>query len=223
MAAEGHDIKRIEDALTAWLPADSFTRAAAIADYPILPEERALVANAVESRRREFATGRFLAREGLRSFGFPDLPILMGRLREPLWPKSIIGTISHDGGLCVVAVQKTGPEASAEIGIDLFSLARRPLRMDDLASMFVAHADELRLVAGLRVTADPLVLLFSLKEAVLKAISSQLTGFIDLRELEIRDVEPLTLVFAGTAYRGSLLALVAGEFLLTAVKIAFVN
>ena len=112
------EIGQVEHALRGWFPSDTFVKVARIDDYAMLPEEQALVARAVDRRRREFATGRWLSREGLRHFGLPERPIMMGRLRNPLWPESVIGTISHDGDLCAVALRRaaTGPQpASASI------------------------------------------------------------------------------------------------------------
>nr|QEO74730.1 4'-phosphopantetheinyl transferase [uncultured bacterium] len=120
----GHpEIAQVVSCLTRWLPHETYVQAARIDHYPVLPEELALVADAVERRRREFVTGRWLARAGLRQFGLPDRPILMGRLRNPLWPDGVLGTLSHDGELCAVALRRAG--AVRGIGIDLMSLAER--------------------------------------------------------------------------------------------------
>jgi enterobactin synthetase component D len=217
-AADG-EIGRIERALKGWFPEPAFVKAAEIGDHPILPEEQALVANAVERRQREFATGRFLARQGLRQFGMPDRPLMIGRLREPLWPDSVIGTISHDGALCVVAMMRKQAGTEAGIGVDLVSLTRRPLRMDELASMFVTHDDELSAVAALNVPVDPALLLFSLKESVVKASSSRLDDFIDLRAIEIHRAGGLTFSLRGVPMRCGMFAAATGEHLMTAVKI----
>ena len=70
----------------------------------LLPEERPLIARAVPSRRREFATGRVRARTLLARLGIPDFPLLRDRDRIPLWPDGVVGSISHTEGLCAVAV-----------------------------------------------------------------------------------------------------------------------
>ena len=101
-----YDIRVIEGALKQWFPT-AFVRAAEIKSYPLLQEEEALVVRAVASRRNEFSTGRWLARQGLQGLGLADSPIGMGRLRNPLWPSNVVGTISHDGDLCAVALLKS--------------------------------------------------------------------------------------------------------------------
>jgi enterobactin synthetase component D len=211
------EIRQVESCLTRWLPHETYVQAAAIDDYPVLPEELALVADAIERRRREFATGRWLAREGLRHLGLPDRPILMGRLRNPLWPDGVLGTLSHDAELCAVALRRAG--AVRGMGIDLMSLAQRAGRMDDLTPMFLTSAGELDSIATLNVPVDPAMLLFSLKEAAIKALSFRLTDFIDMREIEIRHADSFELRMADGIIRAELFAAVTDRYLVTAATI----
>jgi enterobactin synthetase component D len=209
----------VERVLSGWFPSETFIKAARIDDYPILPEEHALIARAVNRRRREFATGRWLARGGLRHFGVPDQPILMGRLRNPLWPQSVIGTISHDGDLCAVALRRKGMGPVRGIGMDLVSLPQQAGTMDELASMFMANGGELDGVAQLNVPVDPALLLFSLKESVIKAMTSQLDGFIDMRAIEIRTADTFAIHVADRPIQADLFAAVTGAYLVTAVSV----
>jgi enterobactin synthetase component D len=209
----------VERTLRGWFPSETFIKAARIDDYPILPEEQALIARAVDRRRREFATGRWLAREGLRHFGLPDRPILIGRLRNPLWPQPVIGTISHDGDLCAVALRRKGMGPVRGIGMDLVCLSQQAGTMDELTSLFMANASELDSVAPLNVPVDPALLLFSLKESVIKAMASQLDGFIDMRAIEIRSADTLAIQMADRLIQADLFAAVTGEYLVTAVNV----
>jgi enterobactin synthetase component D len=206
----------VEHCLRRWLPGETFVKAARIDDYPILPEEQTLVARAVDRRRREFATGRWLARQALRSFGLPDRPIMMGPLRNPLWPDSVIGAISHDGALCAVALSRKSDASVAGIGIDLVSLPPRIGRMDELAPIFVASAQEMDAVAALDVAVDQALLLFSLKESVIKAISPRFDDFIDMRAIEVRRAKAFEIHIAGTVVAVDLFAAVTGGYLVTA-------
>lgn len=61
----------------------------------LFPEEAALVPRAVESRRREFTTGRLCAHAALHRLGVPPRPVLRGPDREPLWPDGVVGSITH--------------------------------------------------------------------------------------------------------------------------------
>lgn len=206
----------VERYLREWFPPGTFVKAAPIGDHPVLPEEAALMASAVEHRRLEFATGRWLAREGLRHFGLPDAPIPMQRLRNPLWPPSVLGAISHDGELCAAALFRNEPPAVRGIGFDLILLAQRTGRMEELAPMFVVDSQELADIAVINPAADPHMMLFSLKESVIKAMTFRLARFIDMRELEIRQTGRFDINFEGNVTRAELFAAVTGQYLLTA-------
>ncbi|MEV3934201.1 MULTISPECIES: 4'-phosphopantetheinyl transferase [unclassified Streptomyces] len=83
----------------------------------LLPEEEVLVRDSVESRRREFTTGRHCARTALARLKFPsDRPILSGKKGEPLWPDLVRGSITHCRGYRAAAVARTAEIAS--VGID---------------------------------------------------------------------------------------------------------
>lgn len=83
---------------------------------PLFAEETAVIANAVEKRRLEFAKGRECARAALRELGLVDQPLLVGSHGEPLWPPGVVGSITHTDGLCVAT---SGWQASYRgVGID---------------------------------------------------------------------------------------------------------
>src|SRR5258708_38693026 len=64
-------------------------------DQTPYPEEMATVANAVDKRRREFATGRSCARDALRELGIEPGPILAGERGMPRWPPGVVGSTTH--------------------------------------------------------------------------------------------------------------------------------
>jgi 4'-phosphopantetheinyl transferase EntD len=81
--------------------------AEAFADPPdvmLFPEEEALVARAVDKRRREFTTGRGCARSALAALGVAPAPILRGERGAPQWPPGIVGSITHCAGYRAAAV-----------------------------------------------------------------------------------------------------------------------
>lgn len=214
------DIEQIESRLKQWFPSQAFIKAAKTQAYPILPEEQALVANAVSSRQHEFASGRWLARQGLQLFGLPDQPINIGRLRNPLWPASVIGTLSHDGELCAVVLMQKHQHSEAGIGIDLLSLSRKTGKMDELAPMFMADTDELGAMAAFNVAVDPALLLFSVKESVIKALSFQLDDFIDMRAIEICRADKLSVRLCGATVNADIFAAITANYLVTAAKVS---
>ncbi len=71
----------------------------------ISEREAALIVDAVPKRRREFATARALAREGLeRFFGLHDFNLLNDKDRAPIWPQGIAGSLSHSSTRAWVAL-----------------------------------------------------------------------------------------------------------------------
>ncbi|MCX4696176.1 4'-phosphopantetheinyl transferase [Streptomyces sp. NBC_01408] len=132
----------------------------------LYPEEARVVANSVDSRRREFATARLCARRCLAQLGLPPGPLLPGRHGAPRWPESVTGSISHCTGYRVAALARTSDVAM--IGID--AEPDQPLPAGVLES--IALPGEIARLRRLRAT-EPGVcwdrLLFSMKEAVYKA------------------------------------------------------
>jgi 4'-phosphopantetheinyl transferase EntD len=124
-------------------------------------EARAL-GNAVESRRREFATGRTCAKIALARLGMTPTAIPAGARGEPVWPAGVVGSITHCRGYRGCAVARARDILT--IGVD--AEIHEPL--PDGVLEHVATAWERRRVGhGGGVHVDRL--LFSAKEAFYKA------------------------------------------------------
>ena len=83
----------------------------------LLPPELESIEKAIDKRKHEFSTGRYLARQAMIELELPPGPILRGEQREPIWPGYMRGSITHAGEwAAVVAARK---EALRSIGIDL--------------------------------------------------------------------------------------------------------
>jgi 4'-phosphopantetheinyl transferase EntD len=91
----------------------------AFADPPnlmLFPEEEALIAEAVDKRRREFTTARSCARSALGALGVAPAPILPGERGAPNWPPGIVGSITHCAGYRAAAVARADDVLT--IGLD---------------------------------------------------------------------------------------------------------
>jgi 4'-phosphopantetheinyl transferase EntD len=149
-------------------------------DEPPFPEEEAIVARAVDSRRRAFATGRACARRALADLGLP--PLAIARDEEsgaPLWPAGVVGTITHCEGYGAAAVAWS--RELCGVGID----AEPDGPLPDGVLPRVASAEERTLLESLA-SAEPAVswdrLLFSAKESTYKAwfpLTRRWLGFED--------------------------------------------
>ncbi|TQF66987.1 4'-phosphopantetheinyl transferase superfamily protein [Rhodococcus spelaei] len=63
-----------------------------------LPQEEALIARAVDKRRREFVSVRHCAREAMAKLGVDAAPILKGDRGVPLFPRGVVGSLTHCDG-----------------------------------------------------------------------------------------------------------------------------
>lgn len=85
----------------------------------LFPEEQIQIAAALPQRQREFAAGRFCARQAMAALGFDPRPVLSGPEGEPLWPAGVRGSLSHTRGWCCAVVAEAGH--SAALGVDVES------------------------------------------------------------------------------------------------------
>jgi len=153
--------------LLARLPDTVEVRAAAPGDHPLFPDEAACIERAVEKRRLEYATGRWLARDALAAFDVPARSLLSLPNRAPDWPDGIVGSITHCDGLVCVLVARAGDLRS--IGID----AERAGRLNEALFSRILTERELR---ALRDLGDAerrrrATLMFCAKETVHKNVS----------------------------------------------------
>jgi 4'-phosphopantetheinyl transferase EntD len=170
----------IADLLPATVTAyDTFTDAA---EDTLFPEERALVAKAVERRRREFATVRALARTAMGRLGFAAVPILPDRRGAPQWPDGLIGSMTHCDGYRAVALAHSA--AMTAVGIDAEPNGPLP----DGVLNTVSLPAERRWIADLS-AARPEVcwdrLLFSIKESIFKAWYPRTRYELDFHEADV--------------------------------------
>jgi 4'-phosphopantetheinyl transferase EntD len=70
----------------------------------LLPVEALYLGRAVPKRVQEFAAGRLCARRALAEFGIVDFPIKVAEDRQPIWPDSMAGSITHTAGFCAAVV-----------------------------------------------------------------------------------------------------------------------
>jgi 4'-phosphopantetheinyl transferase EntD len=147
----------------------------------LMPAEAACLASgAVEKRRREFAAGRLCARRAMAELGIQDFALRVAQDRQPLWPDSLVGSITHTPGLCVaVAAAKTrlaavglDSEVVGGVAPDIWPTIGVPSELAWLESLPVAQR------------AAAVTLIFSVKEAFYKCqypVTAEWLNFEDLR------------------------------------------
>jgi 4'-phosphopantetheinyl transferase EntD len=145
----------------------------------LFPQEEAVIARAVDKRRREFTTTRACARAALARLGLPPVPLVPGPRGAPRWPPGVVGSMTHCDGYraCVVARDRDllalGLDAEPHAGLPegvLGAVSSAPER-ERLAALAAAapgtHWDRM---------------LFSAKESVYKAwfpLTGRWLGFED--------------------------------------------
>ena len=130
------------------------------------PEEKAVIENAVESRRREFATGRACARAALARVGQSAVAVLPGPGGAPQWPEGIVGSITHCLGYRAAAVAT----ATAVVSLGIDAEPDEPLPNHGMLEMIASYEERLRLreLAARTPGISWDRLLFSAKESVYK-------------------------------------------------------
>lgn len=144
--------------------------------------------NCVSSRQAEFVFGRLAARNALihLSSTLADTLIPVGKDREPVWPDTVLGSISHTDGLAGAAVVSTG--LWHYLGIDLeqtaFNNAQRALRTSVINSAEFAMLKNICNAAGQFNLDAHITHIFSAKECLYKAAFPSVRrffGFSDAR------------------------------------------
>ena len=148
-------------------------------DTVLFAEEEAVIAKAVDKRRREFTTARACARAALGRLGLPPAPILPGDRGAPQWPAGVVGSITHCQGYRACAVAHGSDIVT--IGLDAEPHDKLPGGVLDAVSL----APERARISALS-AAEPGVcwdrLLFCTKESVYKAwfpLTGRWLGFED--------------------------------------------
>jgi len=154
---------------------------AEVSEDVLYSEEASLIGRAVPKRRREFATGRQLAREALAHLGVEGFPLLRGDDRAPVWPDGIVGSITHCKGFCGVAVARTQQVTSLGVDVEI----AEPLDPELLP--IVCTARELaRLDRGSELQPGLVAkIIFSAKESVFKCVYTLTGTFLDFQDCEI--------------------------------------
>jgi 4'-phosphopantetheinyl transferase EntD len=161
------------------------TSAEAFGDPPdvvLFPEEEALVARAVDKRRREFAAARACARTALAGLSVAPAPILSGERGAPQWPPGIVGSITHCAGYRAAAVARACDMLT--VGLDAEPDEVLP---DGVLSLISLPGERARL-RDLAVAAPGTCwdrLLFCAKETVYKAWFPLTRRWLDFEEADV--------------------------------------
>ena len=175
-----------------WTPAKSLQRSVASILVPgivvvcrriaqgdenaLWPEELPAFAGSVVKVRRASGAARIAARDLMQNLGLPPAAIVKSAAGVPIWPEGIVGSLAHDAEVAVAALAKR--QTFAGLGIDVEPA--EPLA-EDLIDIVVSGAERRWIEDGLHQAR----LLFSIKEAVYKAVYPLDGVFLDHHDVEI--------------------------------------
>ncbi len=148
----------------------------------ISEREAASIVDAVPKRRREFATARALAREGLeRFFGLHDFNLLNDKDRAPIWPQGIAGSLSHSSTRAWVALVDA---TYGTIGID----GENRDKLERSLWHLTMYDEEIAYLETLKTSIQErrALVIFSAKEALYKAQFPWTHKFVDFKAVQIR-------------------------------------
>jgi 4'-phosphopantetheinyl transferase EntD len=141
-------------------------------------EEYGAVSSAVAKRKREYSTGRWLARTALSYRGQASEHLLSGEAREPLWPEGIVGSITHTDSHAAVAIARRDDYIG--LGIDMEHVGAVDQK---LLPKLLTGAERANL-GGV----DP-TLIFSAKEASYKLLYPLVGEYVDFLAVEVQMAE----------------------------------
>ena len=156
----------------------------------LLPEERDAFAGSVIKVQRASGAARIVARGLMQGFGHAQTAIRKSTAGMPVWPAAVVGSLAHEATIAVAAVASR--DRFASVGVDIEPAG--PL-----------DADLLDIVATERerqsIERDPLRgrVLFSVKEAVYKAVYPLDRMFLDHHDVEVDLPNGLAVVRRGRA------------------------
>ena len=158
-------------------------------DFLLLPEEQAIAESfGSQKRRAEFTLGRICAHGALSRFGLESEPILRNpETREPCWPDSVWGSITHSAGFAAVAV---GLKKEIKgVGIDLESFSRS---VDFNIRRHVCVDSELEWLESLptKQANRALRIIFSAKESIFKCLYPGTKTYLSFKDATVTINEP---------------------------------
>jgi enterobactin synthetase component D / holo-[acyl-carrier protein] synthase len=98
-----------------------------VSNAVLTPAELQSITHCAEKRLRDFAAGRACAHRALEELGIAGFSLLSGAQREPLWPQSIVGSITHTNGYAAAVVARASEIRSVGVDCEIVDAVREDL------------------------------------------------------------------------------------------------
>lgn len=143
--------------------------------------------NAISKRRAEFLAGRTVSKAALFLLGKRSDQVPISPDREPIWPKGVVGSITHSNGRCAAVVSDN---TSMLVGIDIEDVASA----SSLDTIFqeVLLPDEANFIRSQNVLPPEVLatLVFSAKETLYKALFPKVRRFFGFDHAKLDGLAP---------------------------------
>jgi enterobactin synthetase component D len=148
---------------------------------------------ASRKRQAEYFAGRYLAAEAMASYDIHHFKLIADANRCPLWPSSLVGSITHTNNYAAcIAANKAD---IAAIGIDAQDILsderaeRLQSRIIDSAETRIISQSELSAALGLS-------LCFSAKEAIYKALYPRIQQYFGFNAAKLHSIDTAANTFS---------------------------
>src|SRR3979409_537694 len=166
---------------------------------PLSPETRSrlpqALRHATQKRQREFLAGRWCAEEALQCLGAGSTHVAMAEDRAPIWPDSVIGSITHTGDFAAAAVAWAADIAGPGIDSERISA---PAAAGEIADICMVNEATLFKAAHGRSFCEFCTFVFSAKEAVFKCLFPLTRKFLEFSDVRITSFDWNRKCFAWT-------------------------
>ena len=136
--------------------------------------------------RKSFLLGRMALRAALGN----EQPCLKDQHGRPTLPPSHMGSISHKGNLGVALIAPSSPRTSIGVDIELRGTDRRSIAPKVLTDREIRSLGQLK---GVPVE-EEVLLRFSLKEAIYKAVHPLINQYVSFQEAEVTPADDGTAI-----------------------------
>ncbi len=148
-------------------------------DYQLEPSELELTTRMSAKRLNDFKASRYCAKNALKQTGITNFPLLINQHRAPIWPRGIVGSLSHCENLCIAVI--ASQKEITGFGIDIESLA--PLKSELLP--LICSSKEIDLLNNTNNSLINAKILFSIKESIFKCLHPSVEVWIDFKDVEL--------------------------------------
>lgn len=161
----------------------------------LLPAELVCLGTAAPQRAAEFAAGRQCARLALAQLDITNFALLTASDRCPVWPESVVGSITHTTGLCAAVVAPASRFLGLGVDTEVIANVRAELWPRICVPEEITWLDSLPVER--RAAAAALV--FTAKEAFYKCQSPLTDEWLNFKDLRVRLMDSAAAADPGTA------------------------